>query len=159
MEKAYRKLYPDGDLKYRFFDESIATANKPLENFHLLLKWATGVSIFISCLGMFGLVLFTTAQRVKEIGVRKVLGASSRQMVLLLSKDFMRPVLIASVIASSLGGIAMHRWLQRFSDRTLPPLWLFPAAAIGMIVLALLILSLQTVKVAGANPVESLRSE
>lgn len=159
IEKAYRKLYPDADLKYQFFDESIATAYKGLENLDLLLKWATSVSIFISCLGMFGLVLYTTGQRVKEIGVRKVLGASSHQMVLLLSKDFMRPVLIASVIASSLGGIVMHLWLQGFSDRSLPPLWLFPAATIGMIGLALLILSVQTFRAATANPVEALRTE
>lgn len=157
--KTYRKFYPDTELKYQFFDESIASAYKNLENLSLLLKWATGISIFVSCLGMFGLVLFTTAQRVKEIGVRKILGATSKDVVILLSKDFMRPVLIASVIASSLGGIMLHLWLQNMSDRSLPALWLFPAATIGMISLALLILSLHTIKAANANPVESLRSE
>ncbi|HEY4208472.1 MAG TPA: ABC transporter permease [Puia sp.] len=157
--KAFRKFYPDTDLKYQFFDESIASAYKNLKNLNLLLKWATGVSIFVSCLGMFGLVLFTTAQRMKEIGVRKVLGATSGQIVTLLSKDFMRPVWIATVIASSLGGTAIHFWLRNISDRSLPPLWLFPMAALTMIGLALVILCLQTVKAAGADPVKTLRSE
>ncbi|GGA84175.1 ABC transporter permease [Puia dinghuensis] len=159
IEKAYQQLYPGVDFQYAFLDESIAAAYKGLEDLAQLLKWVTGICIFISCLGMLGLVIYTTAQRTKEIGVRKVLGASVAQVVLLLSGGFVRMVVLATVIATSVAGIVIHVWLQRFSDRGLPPIWLFLVAALGMFGLTFLILSLQTVRAARANPADSLRTE
>lgn len=155
----FRQLYPEEDFDYTFFDQSIAKAYKKVNNLTVLLNWATGVTVFISLLGMLGLVLFTTNQRTKEIGIRKVMGATVRQVVYLLSKEFIRMVVIAAAVASSLAGILLHKWLQNFSDRALPPLWLFPAATLGMIGLVLLVLGWQTGKAAVANPVDALRSE
>ena len=159
LEKGFHELYPGTDFQYVFLGKTMAAAYSGLQNLSYLLSWVTGVSIFISCLGMLGLVMFTTAQRTKEIGVRKVLGARVGQIVLLLSKDYIRMVVLATVIASGIAGTAIYAWLQNFSDRGLPPFWLFPLAALGMIGLTLAILSAQTVRAAGANPAESLRTE
>jgi hypothetical protein len=159
LEKGFHELYPGADFQYAFLDQTMAAAYSGLQNLSHLLGWITGVSIFISCLGMLGLVIYTTAQRTKEIGVRKVLGARVGQIVLLLSRDYIRMVTLATVIATGAAGTLIYIWLQNFSDRGLPPLWLFPLAGLGMIGLTLGILSVQTVRAAGANPAESLRSE
>jgi hypothetical protein len=159
LEKGFHDLYPGADFQYAFLDQSMAAAYSGLQNLSRLLGWITGISIFISCLGMLGLVMYTTAQRTKEIGVRKVLGAGVGRIVFLLSKDYIRMVVLATVIATGVAGTAIYAWLQNFSDRGLPPFWLFPLAALGMIGLTLAILILQTVRAAGANPAETLRTE
>jgi len=159
IEKAFKEVYPEDDFDYKFFDEDIAKYYIAEQNISSLLKWSTGLAIFISCLGLLGLVIYTTTQRTKEIGVRKVLGASVSQIVSLISKDFILLVLFAFVIAAPLAWIGMNKWLQNFAFRTEISWWIFLSGVAIMIVIALLTLGFQTIKAALANPVKSLRTE
>jgi putative ABC transport system permease protein len=156
---AWRGVYPEEEFTYEFVDESIAKFYKKEQDTANLLNWSTGLAIFISCLGLLGLVIYTTTQRTKEIGVRKVLGASVAQIVSLLSKDFVQLVLVAFVIAAPLALWAMHKWLEDFAYRTSVSWWIFGLSGLAMIVAALLTLSIQTIRSATASPVKSLRTE
>ena len=118
-----------------------------------------GFAIFIACLGLLGLSLFTTMQRTKEIGVRKVLGASVSNIVVLLSKDFIKLVLIAFLIASPVAWYIMHNWLNDFAYRINISWWIFIAAGFLAVLIALATISFQAIKAAIANPVKSLRTE
>ncbi|TDX01579.1 FtsX-like permease family protein [Dinghuibacter silviterrae] len=159
IKAAYKTLYPDDDFDYTFFDKSIAAMYTTEQNTARLLAWATGLSIVISCLGLLGLVLFTTRQRTKEIGVRKVLGASVARIVALLSSDFLKLVALAFVIAVPLSYWGIHVWLDNFADRTTISWWVFAAGGGIILLMALFTLSFQTIRAAKANPVKSLRSE
>ncbi|MBC7947103.1 MAG: ABC transporter permease [Chitinophagaceae bacterium] len=159
VEKEFSQLYPGEELEFTFFDESIATFYKKEQDISRLLKWASGLCIFISCLGLMGLVIYITNTRTKEIGVRKVLGASITQIVTLLSKDFVKVVLVAFFIALPLAWWAMHTWLIDFAYRTRLSWWIFAISGAGMLLLAIIILSARTIRSASANPVKSLRSE
>ncbi|HEY2347550.1 MAG TPA: FtsX-like permease family protein, partial [Puia sp.] len=159
IEKKYKHFFPDEEFYYWFFDESIAKFYKSEENLSSLLKWATGLAIFISCMGLLGLVMYTTSQRTKEIGVRKVLGASVGNIVSILSKDFVQLVLIASFIAIPVTWWAMHKWLENFAYKTSLNWWVFAISVLFMIIVAFVTLGFQTIKAANANPVESLRTE
>src|SRR5690606_34248440 len=119
----------------------------------------TVLSIFIACLGLLGLAAFNAQKRVKEIGVRKVLGAGVGQIVYRLSMDFLKLVGVAVVVALPLGWFAMDRWLQDFSYRIDIPWWTLAISALTAIVVALLTVSYQSIKAAIVNPVKSLRSE
>lgn len=156
---AWQQVYPDDDFNYQFLDESIAKFYKKEQNTAGLLNWCTGLTIFISCLGLLGLVIYTTTQRKKEIGVRKVLGASVSQIVSLLSKDLLKLVLLAFVIASPLAWWAMNKWLEDFAYRTNFSWWIFALGGASMFIVALLTLSIQTIRSAVVNPVKSLRTE
>ncbi|HTB24741.1 MAG TPA: ABC transporter permease [Puia sp.] len=159
IKTAFITTYPQENFDYVFFDESIARAYGDQQNISSLLKWATGLTVFISCLGLLGLVIYTTNQRVKEIGVRKVLGASVAQIVAILSKDFIKLVAIAFVVATPIAWWALHKWLDDFAFKTEISWWVFVVSGIGMIAIALITLSVQTIRAAMANPVTSLRSE
>ncbi|HTQ66893.1 MAG TPA: ABC transporter permease [Puia sp.] len=159
IEKAWKEVYPEQEFSYEFLDESIAKFYEAEQHISKLLNWCAGLTIFISCLGLLGLVMFTTTQRRKEIGVRKVLGASVSQIVALLSKDFMLWVFIAFIIAAPLAWWAMDKWLQNYAYRTPFSWWIFAASGIIMLFIALVTLSIQTLRSATANPVESLRTE
>jgi predicted permease len=159
IEKAWKEVYPEQEFSYEFLDESIAKFYTSEQHISKLLNWCAGLTIFISCLGLLGLVIFTTTQRTKEIGVRKVLGASASQIIALLSKDFMQWVLVAFIIAAPLAWWAMHKWLQNYAYRTAFSWWIFAASAILMLFIALFTLSIQTLRSATANPVKSLRTE
>ncbi|MEJ7684804.1 MAG: FtsX-like permease family protein [Segetibacter sp.] len=159
MQNAFKEVYPDGDFDYHFFDESIAEFYKSEQNISRLLTWATGLAILISCLGLLGLVIYTTNNRLKEIGVRKVLGASVSQIVLLLSGDFIRLVLIAFVIAAPIAWWAMSKWLDNFAYRTSISWWIFALSLLSIVLASIITLSIQTIKAAMANPVKSLRTE
>ncbi|MGB4845771.1 MAG: ABC transporter permease [Ferruginibacter sp.] len=159
VEKEFKILYPEDDFEYGFFDETVAAFYKSEQDISSLLKWASGLCIFISCLGLLGLVIYTTNTRTKEIGVRKVLGASVTQIVSLLSKDLVSLVLIAFIIASPLAWLAMNKWLQDFVYRTQISWWVFAVCGISMLLLAVFVLGIRTVKAAMANPVKSLRTE
>jgi ABC-type antimicrobial peptide transport system permease subunit len=115
IKKSFKKIYPDTDLEIHFLDESIAEYYTAEQNISRLLKWATGLAIVISCLGLFGLVIYTTNQRTKEIGIRKVVGASVSQIITLLSKDFLKLILIAFIIAIPIVWLAANKWLQNFA--------------------------------------------
>jgi putative ABC transport system permease protein len=159
IEKSYKEFFPEEDFTYKFLDESIAKFYASEQNLSRLLKWAAGLAIFISCMGLLGLVIYTTNQRTKEIGVRKVLGASISNIVSILSRDFMQLVLLASVIAIPLTWWAMHKWLENFAYQTPVSWWVFGLSVLLMMAVALLTLSIQTIRAANANPVNSLRSE
>lgn len=159
IEKAFKEVYPADDFEYKFFSEDIAKYYEGEKNISGLLKWATGLAIFISCLGLLGLVIYTTTQRTKEIGVRKVLGASVSQIVALLSKDFLALIMLAFVVAVPISWIAMHKWLENFAYRTEISWWIFITAGTMMIVIAFVTLGFQAIKAAIANPVKSLRTE
>lgn len=157
--KKFKEVYPEEDFKYSFFDEDIAKFYKKEQDISRLLNWSTGLAVFISCLGLLGLVIYTTTQRVKEIGVRKVLGASVSQIVTLFSKDFLRLVMLAFMIAAPLAWWAMNKWLEDFAFRTAISWWVFVLSGVMMLLIALLTLSLQTFRSATVNPVKSLRTE
>jgi ABC-type antimicrobial peptide transport system permease subunit len=158
-EKAFKQVYPKGEYWSGFFDQDLAKWYTQEKNLSKLLDWATALAVGISCLGLLGLVIYTTTHRRKEIGVRKVLGASVTQMVMLLSKDFVLLVLIAFVIAAPLAWIGGNKWLESFAYRTAVSWWVFALAGLLMIFVALITLSFQTIKAAVANPVKSLRTE
>jgi putative ABC transport system permease protein len=159
IQKAFYETYPDGTFEYQFFDEKIAKLYEQETRTASLLTWATGLAIFISCLGLLGLVMYTINTRTKEIGIRKILGASDGNIVGVLSTDFMKLVLIAFLIATPLAWWVMFKWLQDFAYRTPLSWWVFALSGGVMLLIALLTLSVQTVKAAVANPVKSLRTE
>ena len=159
IEQVYKKAYPGETFSYSFLDEQIAQSYSGEQKISNLLKWTTGLTLFISCLGLLGLVVYTTSLRTKEIGVRKVLGASVRQIVSILSKDFIKLVTLAFIIATPLSWWAVHAWLENFAFRAAISWWVFLVGGAGMIVIALLTVSFQTIRAARVNPVESLRSE
>ena len=158
-EKSWRSIYPGEDFKYTFYDESIRKFYESEQHTSQLLTWASGLSILISCLGLLGLAIYTTNTRTKEIGMRKVLGASVSQIVTLLSAELISLVLLAFIIVTPIAFWAMHVWMQNFADRTTISWWLFGVSGLGMLLTALLTLSSQTIKAALSNPVKSLRSE
>jgi ABC-type antimicrobial peptide transport system permease subunit len=159
IKSSWKKLYPDDDFDYSFFDESIAKFYESEQHTSKLLTWATGLSILISCLGLLGLAMFTTNLRTKEIGVRKVLGATVSQIVTLLSTELVVLVLLSFLIVTPLAWWTMNKWMQNFVDKTTISWWIFALSGVGMLLTALLTLSFQTIKAAIANPVKSLRSE
>ncbi len=159
IQKVYHQFYPDADFNYKFFDEDIAALYQNEQHTASLLSWATGLAIFISCLGLLGLVMFTIHTRTKEIGIRKILGASVASIVSVLSTDFIKLVGLAFLLAVPLAWWAMYKWLQNYAYRTEISLWLFLSAGAFMLLMALLTLSIQTIKAATANPVKSLRTE
>ena len=159
IKSAYKSIYPESDFNYQFVDEKIANLYQSEQRTASLLKWATGLAVLISCLGLLGLVIFTTNSRTKEIGVRKVLGASVMQIVSSLSTDFMRLVLVAFVIAAPIAWWSTYKWLQDFAYRTNISWWVFVISGLSMLLIALVTLSIQTIKAARANPIDSLRME
>ena len=146
-------------FRYSFLDESYQASYEAELKTGQILGLFAGLTIFVACLGLFGLAMFTAEQRTKEIGVRKVLGASVPSIVGLLSKDFLKPVLIAIVLASPVAWYAMNKWLQDFAYKITIEWWVFALAGLLAIGIALLTVSFQSVKAALMNPVKSLRSE
>jgi len=119
----------------------------------------TCIAILISCLGLFGLASFTTEQRTKEISVRKVIGASESNIIQLLSKDFLKWVFVANIMAWPLGFWIMSKWLQNYAYRIPIGVWIFLLSGLGAMVIALITISFQTIRAANTNPVETLRYE
>ncbi|HEY1166432.1 MAG TPA: ABC transporter permease [Chitinophaga sp.] len=159
IRKAYNRRYPNEDFNYRFVDDTIAGFYQAEQRTAGLLRWATALSVLISCLGLLGLVMYTINTRTKEIGVRKILGATVMSIVSLLSRDFVRLVLIAFVIAAPLAWWAADKWLQDFAYRTAMSWWVFALCGLSMLLIALGTLGVQTIRAAVADPVKSLRRE
>jgi putative ABC transport system permease protein len=159
VKAKYMTFFPGNLFDYSFLDEQFNAQYKNDELFGKAFSIFGGFAIFIACLGLLGLSLFATIQRTKEIGVRKVLGASVSNIVLLLSKDFIKLVIIAIVIATPVAWYILHNWLQDFAYRITISWWIFGLAGIVAIVVALATISFQAIRAAGANPVKSLRSE
>jgi putative ABC transport system permease protein len=147
------------EFEYRFLDETIAAQYRQEQRTSTIVKLASALSIFISCMGLFGLATLTVVRRTREIGIRKVLGASVSSVVGLLSKEFLVLVIIAALIAFPLGWWAMNKWLEDFAYRIHIDWWVYPVAGIAALLIALLTVSFQAIKAALANPVKSLRTE
>jgi ABC-type antimicrobial peptide transport system permease subunit len=159
MNKIWKEFYPDDDANYRFYDKSIAQFYDQEKHTSTLLTWATGLSILISCLGLLGLAIYTTDQRTKEIGIRKVLGASVSEIVALLSRELVLLILLAFVVVTPLAWLAMSKWMENYADKTSISWWIFAASGVGMLLVAFITSSFQTIKAAVVNPVRSLRNE
>ena len=159
IETKWKQVAPGQPFSYAFLEDSFDQMYRAEQRIGTIALTFACLAIFIACLGLFGLATFTAEQRTKEIGVRKVLGASVGSVIVLLSKDFLKLVLIAIVIASPLAWYAMNRWLQDFAYRIDIEWWVFAGAGLLAVGIALLTVSFQSVKAALMNPVNSLRSE
>ena len=155
----WRRLVPGEPFEYSFLDEDFQKNYKADRQMASLVGSLTGIAILISCLGLFGLAAFAAERRTKEIGIRKVLGASVAGITGLLAKDFLKLVLVAIVLASPVGWWAMNKWLQDFAYRIEIQWWMFLAAGALAVAVAFMTVSFQSVKAALSNPVKSLRSE
>jgi putative ABC transport system permease protein len=159
FERIYKKAIPDAIYEYNFLDELNAMEYKQEQRWENIITIATILSLLICCLGLFGLTQLAIQQRIKEIGIRKVLGASARQIIALFSTQFVKLVLIACLIATPISWWATFEWLQNFAYRIQISGLVFVLAGAVAVFIALLTLSLQIIKVAVANPVRSLRTE
>ncbi|HLK27300.1 MAG TPA: ABC transporter permease [Puia sp.] len=157
--KVYTQYNPGQPFEYKFADEEYGKKFAVEERVGKLATFFAALAIFISCLGIFGMASFIAEQRVKEIGVRKVLGASVFNLWKLLSKDFVLLVFISLLIASPLAFYCMQKWLQNYDYRSNISWWIFAAAGVGALVLTIITVSFQAIKAAMANPVKSLRTE
>lgn len=161
MKKAYNEVYPTSsrDFSPSFFDDTLAKFYEKESRQAQILNTATGIAILISCMGLFGLAAYITQQRTKEIGIRKILGSTIYQIVGLLSKDFIRLVILSIVIASPIAYWLMRKWLEDFAYRVDISIWIFVLAGIVSIVIAILTVSYQSIRAALLNPVKTLKVE
>lgn len=159
VQNAYKSVASGYPFEYRFLDQQFDKLYKKDLHQQTILTVFACLAIFVACLGLFGLASFTATKRFKEIGVRKVLGSSIQEIVLLLSKDLLKPVLIATCIAMPVGYWAMNKWLQSFAYKTPLSWWVFGLAALITFGIALITVSFKAVQAALANPVKSLRTE
>ena len=159
MQDIWNANFPDYVFEYNFLDQSIADYYKQENQLSQLYKIFAGIAIFISCLGLYGLVSFMAVQRKKEIGIRKVLGAPVRDIVLMLSKEFTILIVVAFVIASPIAWYYMHQWLQQYTYRITMGIWFFVGTILCSLIIAWLAVGYTAIKAAVANPVKSLRTE
>jgi putative ABC transport system permease protein len=159
MAPVFKKYNPSSPFIYNFVDDAYAANFAAEEHIGNLAAVFTGLAIFISCLGLFGLAAFVAEQRTKEIGVRKVLGASIVNLWSLLSKEFMKLTGISILIAVPLAYYGMSQWLKGYLYQAPLSWWIFASGAAGIIVITMLTVSYQSLKAALTNPVKSLRSE
>ena len=159
IEDLYKKTFPGNPFNYFFADERYDQQYTEERQLGKVFIAAACIAVFIACLGLFGLAAFSARQRVKEVGIRKVLGASVASITALLSKDFLWLVIIAFVIASPIAFISMNSWLQNFAYRVDVSWWMFAISGISAVLIALATIAFQAIKAATANPVKSLRTE
>ncbi|HEY4965200.1 MAG TPA: FtsX-like permease family protein, partial [Puia sp.] len=158
-ESIFRKYNPQFPFEYHFVDEDYARKFRDEKRTATLAAFFSGLTIFISCLGLFGLATYMAETRIKEIGVRKVLGASVTGITLLISKDFLRLVGIAFLIAAPIAAWSMNSWLKNYPYRVSLHWWVFALAGALSFIVALVTISYQAIRAAISNPVKSLRSE
>jgi putative ABC transport system permease protein len=159
IESTWKTLAPNLHLEYSFMDDDFNAMYSNEQRMVKLFVIFTTLAVIIACLGLFGLAAYAAEQRNREISIRKVLGANVSGLVALLSKDFIKLVFIAIVIATPLAWLVMQKWLQGFAYRDHIHWWFFAVTALGAIVIAFVTISFQSIKAAMANPVDSLRSE
>ncbi|HVX25656.1 MAG TPA: ABC transporter permease [Parafilimonas sp.] len=159
MQKQWNILLPGIPMKFSFLDEDLHNYYESEERWSGIIAWASVISIFLGCLGLLGLTSLAAINRTKEIGIRKVLGSSSGGIALLLSKDIVKPVVLAMLIAFPVAWWAMHNWLHSFAYRINISWWVFIVAGVSALLIALITISFQAIKAAIANPVKSLRTE
>jgi ABC-type antimicrobial peptide transport system permease subunit len=159
IEKAWTSAYPQQLFENNFLDEQVASLYKDEKRTQQLFYIFTFLSIAINVLGLIGLLSFMIEQKAKEIGIRKVLGASVKDISFILSKDFFRLIIIAFLIAAPIAWLLMSKWLQDFAYRTEISWWVFAVAVMAALVITCIAVGFQTIKAAIANPVKSLRTE
>jgi ABC-type antimicrobial peptide transport system permease subunit len=159
LENEWKAINPYERFEMKFYDEAIASFYEKEHSTSRIINSAMLMAIFISCMGLFGLVVFTTTQRIKEIGIRKVLGAGIYQILMLLSSGFVKLVLIAAVIASPVAWYLMDKWLAGFAYHVPIHWWIFVLAFLFALIITLATISVQTFKVAKMNPVDSIKIE
>jgi putative ABC transport system permease protein len=159
VEQTYRKFDATSPFDYHFLDQNFAAQYKAEEKQGKVLLGFTVLTVIIACMGLFGLITFTVGKRVKEIGIRKVLGAGVGSVVSLLTASLMKVVLASLLIAIPLSWLVTNKWLEDFAYRIQIKWWMFALAGIVSLIIALVTLSFQAIKAAIANPVQSLRSE
>jgi ABC-type antimicrobial peptide transport system permease subunit len=159
VQEIWQQTFPDYVYEFRFLDDKIAGFYKQENQLSQLYKIFAAIAIFLSCLGLYGLASFMAVQRIKEVGIRKVLGATAGSIVYLFSKEFILLISIAFLIATPLAWYFMHQWLQDYAYRINISPWLFAIGGCAAIIIALATISLQAIKAAIANPVKSLRTE
>jgi putative ABC transport system permease protein len=159
MEKAYKDVFPHGRFAYDFLDETIAHMYETEQKTAGLVRTVMILAIFISCMGLFGLALFTARRKAAEISIRKVLGATTADIATLLNKGFVGLVLLSLLIASPIAWWLTDRWMRDFAYRTPIAWWVFPLAGAGAVLIALVTVSFQSIRAAMANPIEFLRRE
>jgi putative ABC transport system permease protein len=159
IEKVWKQIYPAAPFDYQFYDESIALMYQKDQQTATLMNTATSITIFISCMGLFGLAFFTAEKRSKEISIRKILGATAANIAMMLSADFVILVIIAMFIASPIAWYFMNQWLHGFAYRINISIWIFMLAGGGAVFITLITISFQAIKAALINPIKSLRSE
>jgi len=159
VENTWKRYNPNFPFTYTFLDQTYEALYKSDQRTGTLFNVFAGIAILISCLGLFGLATYTAQVKVKEIGIRKVLGASIANITTMLSRDFLTLIMLAILIASPIAWYAMNKWLQDFVYRATIQWWIFAVAGIAAVLIALITISYQSIKAALANPVKSLRSE
>lgn len=159
IERIWERFSPGYPLEYNFLDDNFSQMYQSEDKLQFLVWIFTCIAVFIGCMGLFGLAAYTTERRRKEIGIRKVLGASSQNIMLLLSKGFVQLVIISLVIASPLAWLFMHKWLQNFAYRVNISAGIFTLTSITLLAIALIPVGIQALKAAVANPVNSMRTE
>ncbi len=159
MEKSWKKFFPETPFEFTFIDDNFNKLYQSEQRQATIFTSFACIAIFIACLGLFGLSAFAITQRVKEIGMRKVLGANTGSIVTLLSKDFLKLILVAAFIAFPVAWFAMHNWLKDFAYRISIQWWVFVLAGLLAATIALATVSYQAIKAALANPIKSLRTE
>jgi putative ABC transport system permease protein len=159
LEKTYKAVFPDAAFQYFFLDDFFDQQYKVEQHFGQVFSLFSGFAIFVACLGLFGLTLITITQRIKEIGIRKVLGASVSNILLLISRDFIGLILIANAIALPLAYWGCSKWLQNYRFRIDFSAWFFITPMVMVFFIAILTVSYQSIRAALANPVKSLKSE
>ncbi|PID95105.1 MAG: hypothetical protein CSA95_01085, partial [Bacteroidetes bacterium] len=159
VEAVWNELSPNLPMEYEFLDENWNALYKREMQFQTMLNYAGFVSLFIACLGLFGLSVFVAERRTKEIGIRKVNGATVREVLTLLNKGFVKWVVISFVVAAPVAYYAMGKWLENFAYKTTLSWWIFALAGMLVLLVALLTVSWQSWRAASRNPVEALRYE
>ncbi len=159
VKSLWKKYADNAPFEYTFLDKNFEAKHQTEKRIGLLFLLFTSLAIFIACLGLFGLAAFIAEQRTKEIGIRKVVGASVREIVLMINRDFMRLVGIANLVAWPVAWWIMHTWLNEFAFRIPFPWWVLLVAGVVTLLIAFISISFQAVKAAEGNPVRSLRNE
>jgi putative ABC transport system permease protein len=159
IRSVWKQLVPDYPMDYFFLDESFEALHRADRRLGDIFQIFSLTAVVVACLGLFGLAVFAAEQKTKEIGIRKVLGASVFNIYFMLSKDFLKWVIVANVVAWPIAYYCMHKWLQNFAFRTRIGLEVFLISAIMALIISIFTISFQSIKAARANPVDSLRYE
>ena len=159
IDKVWTTLFPENVFNYEFLDDHIAAWYRQEQKEYTAFKLFSGIAILIGCLGLYGLVAFAVAQRIKEVGIRKVLGASLTDIVVLFSKEFVVLIAIAFLVAAPVAYYIMHNWLQTFAYQINIGANIFIIAILSSFIIAAVTIAYQAIKAAMANPVKNLRTE